>query len=150
MQSLRDQLLKAGLVTQEQASKAAADANRPRRKKRRNRSRKPEGSPLSKNAAAGTARVVELSESSRLELFQAIERHRVRGETRGEMEHYFTLRDGRVRKMFVSKEISGGLQSGRLAIVENGEQERHIIVSSEAVPSIADIDPDAVRFHNAH
>lgn len=150
MQSLRDQLLKAGLVTKEQAAKAAADNNRPRRKKRRSRGKKANGGAEGGKVASTMPRVVELSDSHRLALFQAIEQHRVRGETRGEMEHYFTLRDGRVRKMFVSKEISGGLQSGRLAIVENGELERHIIVSSEAVPPISDIDPEAIRFHNAH
>ena len=72
----------------------------------------------------------------------------MRGETRGEMEFYFKLRDNRVRKMYVSKEISGGLQSGRLAIVENGEPDKHIIVGCDAVAPIAEIDPGMVRFFN--
>ena len=60
----------------------------------------------------------------------------VRGNIRGDVEFYFSLRDGRVRKLFVSQQISGGLASGRLAIVENGAPDAHIIVSSEAVAEI--------------
>ncbi|MCA9555006.1 MAG: DUF2058 family protein [Myxococcales bacterium] len=151
MQSLRDQLLKAGLVTEDQVSKVeAADASKVRKKRRKKPSK-----PASERAPGSNGerrmpmpRVMELNEPSRLQIFQAIERHRVRGETRGEMEFYFKLRDGRVRKMFVSKEISGGLQSGRLAIVENGEPEKHIIVGCDAVSPIAEIDPGMVRFFN--
>lgn len=145
MQSLRDQLLKAGLVTEEQVTKAETEQTRPSGRRRRRNAKK----------ATGTRPVVpvkmpELSEPNRLALMQAIEEHRVRGDTRGEVEHYFTLRDGRVRRMYVSKEIYGGLVSGRLAIVEKGEIDRHIIVSAEALRVIRSIDLEAVRFHNAH
>ena len=150
MQSLRDQLLKAGLVTEDQVSKVeAADANKIRKKRRKKPSK-----PATERVPSGEKRVpiprLDLNEPSRQQISQAIERHRVRGETRGEMEFYFKLRDGRVRKMFVSKEISGGLQSGRLAIVENGEPEKHIIVGCDAVSPIAEIDPGMVRFFNQH
>lgn len=144
MQSLRDQLLKAGLVTQEQVTKAETEQTKPTRRRKR-----------SSKKSAGPRPVVpvkmpELSEPNRLALMQAIEEHRVRGDTRGEVEHYFTLRDGRVRRMYVTKEVYGGLVSGRLAIVEKGEIDRHIIVSAEALAVIRSIDVEAVRFHNAH
>lgn len=156
MQSLRDQLLKAGLVTKDQVSKVeVAEANKTRRKRRK----KPaapgtpgaerSGPPPEKRAPPPPMRTVELTEPNRQIIFQAIDRHRVRGETRGEMEFYFKLRDNRVRKMFVSKEISGGLQSGRLAIVENGEPEKHIIVGCDAVNPIKEIDPGMIRFFNS-
>lgn len=153
MQSLRDQLLKAGLVTQDQVTKVeVAEANKTRRKRRK----KPaapgtpgERKPAAEKRVFTPIRTVDLTEPSRLIIFQAIDRHRVRGETRGEMEFYFKLRDNRVRKMFVSKEISGGLQSGRLAIVENGEPEKHIIVGCDAVAPIAEIDPGMIRFFNS-
>ena len=149
MQSIRDQLLKAGLVSKEDVTKVeAADAQKNRRRKRKKPSKPAEKRVSPENRPV--IRPVDLSEPSRLQIFQAIERHRVRGETRGEMEFYFKLRDGRVRKMYVSKEISGGLQSGRLAIVENGEPEKHIIVNCDAVAPIAEIDPGMVRFFNQH
>lgn len=152
MQSLRDKLLSAGLVSQEQAQKAEADVNRPKKKKRRsrNRPRRPDAAKAEAATKAAVNRMLDLSEPSKLAIAQAIEKHRVRGDTRGEMEFYFQLRDGRVRKMFVTKEVSGGLQSGRLAIVENGELDRHIIVSSEAVSEIRAHDAEVVRFHNSH
>lgn len=150
MQSLRDQLLKAGLVTQDQVAKVeVAEQNKAKRKRRKKPTAKA-SAPRKPNPERESTpiRTVDLSEPNRLRIFQAIERHRVRGETRGEMEFYFKLRDNRVRKMYVSKEISGGLQSGRLAIVENGEPDKHIIVGCDAVAPIAEIDPGMVRFFN--
>ncbi len=160
MQSLRDQLLKAGLVTKDQVSKVeVAEANKTRRKRRKKPAPAPgapgkpgaerKGPPPEKRAPPPPIRTIDLTEPNRLVIFQAIDRHRVRGETRGEMEFYFKLRDHRVRKMFVSKEISGGLQSGRLAIVENGEPEKHIIVGCDAVAPIKEIDPGMIRFFNS-
>lgn len=147
MQNLRDQLLKAGLVTEEQVTKAEAQA-RPRPKKK---PKKPRSAPTRREVAAQPVnRMVDTSDPVRLEILQAVEEHRVRGNTRGDVEFYFSLRDGRVRKLFVSPQISGGLASGRLAIVENGAPDTHIIVSSEAVAAIRAADANAVRFFNAH
>ncbi len=150
MHSLRDHLLKAGLVTKEQVAKAEADKRGHKKKKRRppKKNDMPSGAQPAPARPNEPHRMMDLSDPLRLKLAQAIESHRVRGETRGEIAFNFTLRDGRIRKMFVSKEMQAGLERGDLAIVENGEVERHIIVSSEALGSIADIDRDAVRFHN--
>ncbi len=65
------------------------------------------------------------------------------------MDFYVKLRDNRVRKRCVAKEISGARQSGRRAIVENGEPEKHIIVGCDAVAPIAEIDPGMIRFFNS-
>lgn len=148
MQSLRDQLLKAGLVTEEQVSKVESQRRaRPKKKKKPMQASKPTKKEL---AAQPLNRMVDTSDPARLEILQAVEIHRVRGNTRGDVEFYFPLRDGRVRKLFVSQQISGGLASGRLAIVENGAPDSHIIVSCEAVAQIRNADADAVRFFNAH
>ena len=90
--------------------------------------------------------MLDLSDPNQLALSRAIETHKVRENTRGDVPFHFALRDGRVRKMFVSKETQSALESGRLAIVENGEAEVHIIVSAEAVPAITAVDPQVVRF----
>ena len=159
MQSLRDQLLKAGLVTKEQAQKAEGGANR-RRKRRGGRSRtKPEGAgaeetkqaaakPVKKPGDQPVNRMVDLTLPGMLEIMQAVETHRLREDVTGEVPFYFTLRDQRVRKLFVTHEISRGLEAGRLAIVENGAADQHIIVTSEAVSPIRAADPEAVRFFN--
>ncbi len=147
MQNLRDQLLKAGLVSEEQVTKVESQRrSRPKKKKRPIQAK-----PTKKEIAAQPLnRMVDTSDPARLEILQAVEIHRVRGNTRGDVEFYFPLRDGRVRKLFVSQQISGGLASGRLAIVENGAPDSHIIVSSEAVSAIRAADANAVRFFNAH
>lgn len=174
MQNLRDQLLKAGLITEEQRAKAEArpEHDRGRRAKGqaqqadRDRDRAPEGGTdgrnpreevsipsmpkLSKKALMKQPvnRMIDLSDPGVLKIFQAIEAHRVAGSVKGDMPFHFSLRDGRVRKIFVTKEIEEALGSGRLAIVENGEPEKHVIVASDAVPIIREVDPEAVRFCN--
>ena len=143
MHSLRDHLLKAGLVTKEQVAKAEAEKSG---KKKKRRPKKNGGG--DRPRAQALNRMIDLSDPEKLKLAQAIESFRVRGDTRGEIAFNFTLRDGSIRKMFVSKEMQVGLEKGALAIVENGEVESHIIVSAEALSVIANVDRDAVRFHN--
>ena len=146
MHSLRDHLLKAGLVTKEQAAKAEAEKSGKRKKRRpKNKNghdQKPRLQPIN--------RMIDLSDPEKLKLAQAIESHKVRGDTTGEIAFNFTLRDGRIRKMFVSKEMQVGLEKGALAIVENGEVDHHIIVSADALPAITIVDREAIRFHNAN
>jgi uncharacterized protein YaiL (DUF2058 family) len=157
MHSLRDHLLKAGLVTKEQAAKAESEKNGKKKKRRppKKNGHDSQGT-SSSNGSNGKPkthvpnRMLDLSDPQRLKIQQAIESHKVRGDTKGEIAFNFTLRDGRIRKMFVSKEMQAGLENGNLAIVENGEAESHIIVSSQALTVINDVDRDAVRFHNAN
>lgn len=166
MQSLRDQLLKAGLVTVEQAERSNQGDKRRGRGREGQRSEgskdgekseaKAEGKPEPKGQPAQKKRphngpiprMVDLSDPIRLRIFQAIETHRLRGETRGDQPFYFTLRDGRVRKLFVTPAISKELEGGKLAIVENGALDQHVIVAVDAVHAIREADPEAVRFSN--
>jgi uncharacterized protein YaiL (DUF2058 family) len=171
MQSLRDQLLKAGLVTVEQAERSnQGDKRRGRgREGQRNEGGKDggkvdakaegkvDGKPEAKGQPAPKPkrphngpipRMVDLSDPIRLRIFQAIEVHRLRGETQGDQPFYFTLRDGRVRKLFVTSAISKELEGGKLAIVENGASDQHVIVAVDAVYAIREADPEAVRFSN--
>lgn len=168
MQSLRDQLLKAGLVTVEQAERSNQGDKRRGRGREGQRGEggkdgekveakvdgKPEankGQPAQKPKRPHNGpipRMVDLSDPIRLRIFQAIETHRLRGETRGDHPFYFTLRDGRVRKLFVTPAISKELEGGKLAIVENGALDQHVIVAVDAVHAIREADPEAVRFSN--
>ena len=54
-----------------------------------------------------------------------------------------------VRKILVNKATSEGLEAGRMAIVEDGEAGRHVIVKTDAVALIREADAEAVRFANA-
>lgn len=164
MMSLRDQLLKAGLVTEDQVAKAEAATKKGGRRSPGGRDRprgqgpKPgqEGAeakpkqpqPSKKSDRPGLPRMLDMSDPIKLQILQAIEAHRVRVDTKGEVPFYFPLRDGRVRKMFVTQAVMGELEAGKLAIVEHGEVERHILVAAEAVSAIREADPEAVRFFN--
>ncbi len=165
MQSLSEHLLKAGLVTEEQAArvdaaqqkKGNANANGNANgapKKRDAKEARPEGSgearPPKAKKEPGVPRVVELGDPNKLKVMQAVEKHRYRKDYRGPEQFHFAMRDGKVRKFFVSDEVYEGLEAGKLAIVENGAVDQHVIVSAEAVALIRGADPEAVRFHNAN
>jgi len=157
MQSLGDQLLKSGWVTEQQL-KRVGDKSKKNASKRRKavtgadrsgKGVKDRSSAASRRGLSSEVRAVDLSDPSTLKISQAVERHRVRAEIRGEESFHFVLRDGRVRKMLVSKEVSAGLRDGHLAIVEHGDQERHAIVVAEAIQAIGAVDRDAIRFFNS-
>ncbi len=162
MQNLREQLLKAGLVTKEQVDRSQT---KPKRKKKSgNKTRRGQNPssdkvpqrmpgaskhPSSKDSAHQPVnRMLDVSNPKTLEIIRAIEEHRIREQTEGDRRFHFTLRDGRVRKLFVNDLVAQGLESGNFPIVENGAADQHIIVSSEAVAAIRDADSAAVRFHN--
>lgn len=203
MQNLRDQLLKAGLITQEQLAQAESAQSRDRNGRNRGRpgggpgggqrpngghnggqggnghrpkAPKPEGAshhgpggdaPAANASAVAAAddgkpkiskkalmkqpvnRMMDMSDPRLLKIFQAIEEHRLRESPKGDIPFHFPLRDGRVRKIFVKPSVSQGLEGGALAIVENGELDRHVIVAGDAVPIIREVDGDAIRFYNA-
>lgn len=140
MTTIREQLLQAGLVTAEQAEKASEpQRSKSRRSKRSGRGR-------AKTDALG--RDVDLEDPKKLEVMKAIERHRLREEHAGDIAFNFTVRgDAKIRKIFVDVPTAARLGAGSLAIVENGSESEHVIVTSEAVPAIRAVDPDAVRFH---
>src|SRR5262249_42864531 len=151
--NLCDQLLKAGLITEEQRQKAEADTHRRPRGKQNGRDNKPdkhakapeqakpesqERPKLSKKALMKQPgnRRIDMSDPRPPKICQAIEEHRLRESPKGDIPFHFPLRDGRVRKIFVKKAVFDGLEAGTLAIVESGDQEKHQIVAADAVPLI--------------
>lgn len=183
MQNLREQLLKAGLITEDQKTKAETQLDR-KNPRRRDDTRPPprnngngngdkahangngNGQPSQNQAPQGQQpqqqkpskkqlakqplnRMLDLSDPKVLKIYQAIEANRVREDTKGEIPFHFTLRDGRVRKIFVNKPTSESLEAGKMAIVEDGEVGRHVIVASSAVALIREADAEAVRFANS-
>jgi uncharacterized protein YaiL (DUF2058 family) len=141
MQNLREKLLSAGLVTEAQT----AQAENSEKKKAQNSQRGRRGKTTSR-AFVGTATAT--IDPKLLPALKAIEEHRIRGDVRGTEEFHFEDRTGTVRKMLVTKEIAHGLRAGRMAIVESGDQKRHVIVGSAAIHKIRSAEPQMVRSFN--
>jgi len=168
VQNLRDKLLKAGLVTSEQAEKAeksAAPAPRPERRSERGER------PAAGAKGSGpwmVARVQPLAvpklpplagskASQRLEAKRQLERDRVLRERvvaaevavePGERTFYFVTRKNRLRRLELSDAQAEALESGRLAVVERPDpgQIEHALVPAELAASLVEEFPKAVRF----
>jgi uncharacterized protein YaiL (DUF2058 family) len=176
VQNLRDKLLKAGLVTAEQAEKAAEAPARPPVAKRGQR---PDGAggAEGRTVAAGagpwiTARLKPLGAvpklpplagskaSQRLEAKRQLERDRqLRDRVTsaqiavepGERAFYFVTRKNRLRRLELSVEQAEALEHGRLAVVERPDpaQIEHALVPAALASELLADFPKAVRFLNA-
>jgi hypothetical protein len=176
VQNLRDKLLKAGLVTAEQAEKAAEEPARPPAAKRGPR---PDGASGTegRTGAAGagpwiTARPKPLGAvpklpplagskaSQRLEAKRQLERDRQLRERvaaaqvtvePGDRAFYFVTRKSRLRRLELSMEQAAALEHGRLAVVERPDpaQIEHALVPAALASELLADFPKAVRFLNA-
>jgi len=147
MQNLRDKLLKAGLVTAEQAEKVETESQRraerrPERGSSTRDARPSQGSPPGTGKPAGpfiTARIQQLpavpklpplagsKASQRLEAKRQLERDRQLRERvlsaqipvePGERTFYFVTRKNRLRRLELSPVQADALERGQLAVVE--------------------------------
>lgn len=172
MQNLRDKLLKAGLVTAEQAEKAEKTteaAPRPERQEQR-----PER-PASAERGSGplmVARLQPLSSIPKLpplagsKASQRLEAKRQQEQDRrlrervlaaqvaveaGERTFYFVTRKNRLRRLELSDAQAEALEQGRLAVVERPDpgQIEHALIPGELALALVSEFPKAVRFLNA-
>ena len=176
MQNLRDKLLKAGLVTAEQAEKAGAEPARPRPAKRGPR---PDGAGGTEGPTGGaeagpwiTTRLKPLGAvprlpplagskaSQRLEAKRQLESDRQLRERvaaaqvavePGDRAFYFVTRKSRLRRLELSVEQAAALEHGRLAVVERPDpaQIEHALVPAALASELLADFPKAVRFLNA-
>jgi hypothetical protein len=167
MQNLRDKLLKAGLVTAEQAEKVEkAPQPAPRREH-------PERSPGEGRSGPWViARPQPLSSipklpplagskaSQRLEAKRQVERDRQLRERvlaaqvpvePGERTFYFVTRKNRLRRLELADAQAEALEQGRLAVVERPDpaQIEHALIPAELALALVAEFPKAVRFLNA-
>jgi len=140
MHNLREKLLSAGFVTEAQTAQAESSEKKKVPNGRNRRAR------TGTKPFTGTAE--QAIDPTIAPAVKAIDDHRIRGDVRGTEEFHFEDRASVVRKMFVTKEIAHGLTAGRMAIVETGDQKRHVIVGANAISKIRTIDPAMVRFFN--
>lgn len=164
MQSLRDKLLKAGLVTEDAAKKAEADkAPSPAPV---GRSRPPSTSAPRRDAAPppsvripklpplpGSKEAHRLLSKRQLELDRAIREkvhaHQVPMEP-GATTFYFVTRKNRLRRLELTESQAKALETGALAVVERPDPDKieHALVPPEVAQELLALSARAVRFLN--
>jgi uncharacterized protein YaiL (DUF2058 family) len=160
MQNLREKLLKAGLISENQPD-AKTDAARGR-----NRSTE-ERTPREQSAPRRHAPIPKLpplavpnnKELQRVEARKQLEQdRRIRelvassevAQQRGEQTFYFVTRKNRLRRMELTPDLARKLEAGELAVVERPEPDRieHSIVPASTADRILELSSRAVRFYN--
>ncbi len=173
MQNLRDKLLKAGLVTAEQAEEAERTPEPPPRpERRRERPDRPSPAPGKSGGPWMVVRPQPLGAipklpplpgskaSQRLEAKRQLERDRQLRERvltaqvplePGERTFYFVTRKNRLRRLELADAQAEALEQGRLAVVERPDpaQLEHALVPAELALALVAEFPKAVRFLNA-
>jgi uncharacterized protein YaiL (DUF2058 family) len=164
MQSLRDQLLKAGLTTKEQKHQAEHEKRRERKKHQKGyaedttliQQRQAHEARLAAQRAADRQRAAEHraeleAQEKRLRLHHIIDYWQFPGEVMGHQRWYFTTRHRTITYLYVSESVAARLSAGDLAIVERPdvEESRYALVDREAAEHIYPIDRDYVRFANS-
>lgn len=174
LQSLRDKLLQAGLVTEEQAKKAEADKSRrgprgrrpdngrgpgkhqqPRRELTEEERRKLEEEAAFREKERLLAREREenrkraIEDRKRLETLRELcEKHEVT--ERGDEAFHFTSRKKKVMRIYLTPDQLQKLEAGELAIMDKplpGELAT-ALVTREAAEQARLVDPRALRFYN--
>lgn len=163
MQSLKDKLLKAGLVTAEQAQKSEAEkaarpaararvSSPPRREHPRREQREPEEIPKlpplanSKEANRQMAR-------AQLELDRKIREKVLAAEVPvepGASTFHFVTRKGKLRRLELSEAQAARLERGELAVVERPDPDKieHALVPAELAVELKALSERSVRFLN--
>jgi uncharacterized protein YaiL (DUF2058 family) len=163
MPSLRDQLLKAGVITAKQ--KRQVDQQKRREQKQhkpghveevaQTQQRQAYEERLEAQRAADQQRAavqrahLEAREKC-LQLRHIIDYWKVPVDSAGNRRWYFTTRDQTIKYLYVSGPTATQLGSGQLAIVEypEGMDTPYVLIDHEAAELIAHVDPVYVRFHN--
>jgi hypothetical protein len=172
VQNLRDKLLKAGLVSAEQAAEAEkTPAPSPRPERRRERPERPgpaakPGGPLLVARLQPLSAVPKLPPLPGSKASQRLEAKRQQEQDRqlrervlaaqvpvdaGERAFYFVTRKNRLRRLELSDAQAEALEQGRLAVVERPDpaQIEHALVPGEVALALVKDFPKAVRFLNA-
>jgi Uncharacterized protein conserved in bacteria (DUF2058) len=168
VQNLRDKLLKAGLVTSEQAEKAEkSDELRPERGRERPERPASPGKgpwvvarPQPLASAPKPPPLAGSKASQRLEARRQLDQDRRLRERvlaaqvaiePGDRTFYFVTRKNRLRRLELSDAQAEALEQGRLAVVERPDpaQIEHALIPAELALTLVGEFPKAVRFLNA-
>ncbi|HIJ78916.1 MAG: DUF2058 domain-containing protein [Desulfobulbaceae bacterium] len=149
---LKDQLLKAGLVSKKQAKKVEHE-KRISRQQNQGKVQAPQSNQVREEQAAHARRNQELTrqraeearrKEQKAQVKQLIESNRLALDGRGEA--YFFADQNKVKRLFVAEEMAEQLSRGQLAIVRLGNG--YEVVPAKVAHQIANRDPEAVvAFH---
>lgn len=160
--SLRDQLLKSGLVDEKKAKEVEQSERQAHRKKKRKAKQKPKeerraavsAAPDSRKAAADAlraraekdrelARARQIKEERRalkMQVRDIIERRR-QPRKDGEIAYNF-VDDGKVKHIYVTAKLRDALGAGRMDIVRSGKT--HEVVEADVAEKLRALDPKVV------
>lgn len=151
MQSLRDKLMKAGLVSEEDARRAEVEKKsvaRPPPPPRVREARLPKLPPLagSREANRQAARA-QLEQDRRIR--EAVLAAQVALEPGG-TTFYFVTRKNKLRRLELSPEQAARLEAGELAVVERPDPDKieHTLVPAAAAEALLALSEKTVRFFN--
>jgi uncharacterized protein YaiL (DUF2058 family) len=156
MQSLRDKLLKAGLVTPEQAEKAETPSPAPPPKRQtyivaRPQSRPAEVPKLPPLPGSKAHQRLESKKQAELDrkLRELVQGAQVAQEP-GEQTFHFVTRKGKLRRLELSSAQAALLEAGTLAVVERPEpaQLEHSLVPAKTAEDMLALSEKSVRFWN--
>lgn len=151
MQSLRDKLLQAGVVTAEQAaqSEAKAEADRRAQRERAQPRHKPTPPPPAARVESDKDRERRLNRelADRQKSIRALCDAKEVSE-RGEQSFFYRTRKRELRRMYLTPPQVEALQQGALAIVDrpNGNDRPHALVPRAVAEQILQLEAKAVRF----
>lgn len=159
--SLREQLLKAGVVSKKDVKKAEQDLKTQRRVAQ---GHKRASSELRAEEEARRAEAVEAAHQRRIaerlereaakaererlwQIRQIIDKNTVR--SRGKVRYHFRKPDGRVGRVEVSDAVAWKLRCGEAAIalrsvVRDGEEEQIVLISAAAANRLGELAPEVV------
>lgn len=145
---LQEQLLKAGLASKKQAKKAEHEKRLSRKQNQgnrpvavSNRAREEQAAREQRNRELNLQRAEETRlREQKAQVKQLIETNRLPRDERGEPYHF--VEQNKIKRLFVSEEMTDQLSRGQLAIVKFGAG--YEIVPAKAARQIASRDQEAV------
>ena len=159
MQNLREKLLKAGLVTNDQVKQAETKkANtrplppRPDPKKAEEERQRREAfalhdAELAEQRKKEQARLLEArKQSERAHKLRALVQEFRIEEPIGEVTFHYVKRSGKIGRLLLTPETALLLEKGLAAVVEDPGQPDAVVVSSAAAGQFHAVDPKSVRF----
>jgi uncharacterized protein YaiL (DUF2058 family) len=163
MQSLRDQLLQAGMVTKDQKRQVEQQKRRERKQhkpghleeavqaqQRQAYEAKLEAQRMADWERAAAQRTLLEAREKRLQIRHIIDYWKIPNDATSGRRWYFPTRHNTIKYLHVSEPIAAQLSGGDLTIVEYPEETDipFVLIDHEAAELIARVDPTYVRFYN--
>jgi hypothetical protein len=162
MGSLRDELLKAKIISKKDAQKAVHEERQKRKdlgvnaleKEQQTRSIEFRKEMIEKSAIDRQREMERAQKESPAEsparLRSIVLKGELPGSKSGSVKYYFVARDGRIPFFEVSPAIASGLETGKYAIVETPAQEMEVfrIITRESAIRLREAAPEYIRTFN--